>query len=310
MIFNAVSSQNPNSGYLWVAVGESGGLATSTSSTASSWTARTSSFGTTEIQQVRAGGDGYYVAVGWAGKLATSQDGITWTQRTSTFGTDIILDVAFGNGIWCAVGAAGKMATATDPTGTWTSRTSGFGTERITGISYANGIWVALGLNGTIRTATDPTGTWTARTSTLTAGGGRPTWNQPQSIWIAGIDGTSATGALASSPDGITWTARNIPNVSAGALQFAVGHTTSVVALFYTIAGLSYDVATSTDGITWTDRAKPTPAWTECNIATDDLGTMATYGASSIMTSTDGITWTSRTAPAFVVNGITHNTEV
>lgn len=309
MIFAGASAGSPNSGYLWVAVGENGGLATSTSTTASSWTARTSSFGTTEIEQVRAGGDGYFVAVGASGKLATSQDGITWTQRTSNFGADTIFDVAFGNGIWCAVGASGKISTASDPTGTWTSQSALFGGTRAVGVSYGNGLWVALSLTGEISTATDPTGTWTARTSTLTAGGGRPVWNQSQGIWVAGIDGTSATGALATSTDGITWTARNIPNIS-NAQNFAVGHTDSVLALLYVITGLSYDLATSTDGITWTDRAKPTPDWTNCNIATDEFNTMATYGASSIMTSTDGITWTSRTAPTFVVNGICHNTEV
>ena len=78
-------------GGLWVAVGQSGKLATSPDGV--TWTQRTSGFGTSTIYD--AAHDGLqWVAVGASGLLATSPDGITWTQRTSGFGTSIIYAVA------------------------------------------------------------------------------------------------------------------------------------------------------------------------------------------------------------------------
>jgi photosystem II stability/assembly factor-like uncharacterized protein len=313
MMFTGASAQNPNSNYLWIAVGASGNLSTSTSSTASSWTSRTSSFSTTKINQVRAGGDGYFVAVGDSGKLATSKDGITWTQRTSGFGSTNINDVGFANGVWCAVGDTGKMFTATDPTGTWTSRTSGLAVG-INGISYGNGLWAINGAGGEIRTATDPTGTWTGRTSTLTRSNGRIMWNPIQSVWVCGID-DAATGALASSPDGITWTARNLPNTPGSTIngRFAIGRNANIIVCFYILAAGNYDVATSTDGATWTDRTPTGTGWggsPPCNISTDEFGLMVSYNGANMITSTDGITWTARTAPAFTIHGICHNSEI
>lgn len=274
--------------YQWVAVGQNGNLYTSTSTTASSWTSRTSSFGTTQIYHVATNGVNMYVAVGAAGKLATSPDGITWTQRTSSFGADAINWVAYANGYWVAVGNAGKLATATDPTGTWTQRTSGTA-NAIYKVVYG-GEWVYGAASGVIRsTGTDPTTGWTARTSTLTQGVYQMGYAKTQDIYIAGAD-TGTTGALASSPDGTTWTARN----SADTLQVAYGNAVSKSTV---IVLANFDaIQTSTDGITWTSR-------TEANansfaVDVDDNGLFAVISANSpntkIQTSTDGITWTDR----------------
>lgn len=308
MILAAKACSSIVGGYLWVAVGNTGQLSTSESGTASSWTARTSSFGTTDILFVKSDGFGSYVAVGNAGKLATSPDAITWTQRTSSFSTSNITGVAYGNGVWVAVGASGKLATATDPTGTWTQRTTGFsGSVDITGIYYGNGIWVAINASGEIRTATDPTSTWTLRTSTLTAGNMPPRYNTTGSIWTAGIDGNVSTGALASSTDGITWTARNTPNTTSITPRGYVVSNSTIIVVAYLMG--SFDYATSTDGITWTDR---TPATSNASCgqgAVDANGFMVIPRASgTVETSSDGITWTSRTGPASVaVSCICHS---
>lgn len=292
--------------YRWVGVGTSGFLATSDSTTASSWTTRTSSFGTTGINQVRSNGTSIYVAVGDAGKLATSPDAVTWTQRTSSFGTDNIEDVAFGNSIWVAVGWNGKLATATDPTGTWTQRTTGFsGTVPINGIYYGNGLWVAINNSGEIRTAPDPTGTWTVRTSTLTLGT-KVLWCPAQNIWVAGGD-TAATGALASSTDGLTWTARNL-NVAPtqGGIGFASN--SSVILYNFLDAGFNTDIETSTNGTTWTNR---TPARTniETSLPGVDGSGFIVIGSTAnfVQTTSDGTTYTSRTGPTTACNSIQHS---
>lgn len=308
MIIAAKGTAATNAGltYQWVAVGPSGGLETSTSTTASSWTARTSSFGTTQINWAASDGTLYYVTAGLTGKLATSPDGINWTQRTSSFGTSGIYAVTYGNGIWVAVGEAGKVATATDPTGTWTQRTTGYsGAVAIGGIAYGNGIWVALNVSGEIRTATDPTGTWTLRTSTLTRGS-TVRWCPAQAVFVAGADASIATGAFASSSDGITWTARNSPNTTASDVQFYAISNASVIAASY--KAINADYATSTNGQTWTDRTPATAGNIYGQGAVDDAGLLVFPRAGTqIDTSSDGTTWTARTGPSFAALGMCHS---
>lgn len=105
-------------GTVVVACGTSGLLLSSTNGT--SWTSRTSGFGTDNISQVAWNGT-LFVAVGGAGKIATSPDGITWTLRTS--GTSNVLIGVAANpatGRCVAIGAAGTVRTSADGI-TWTA---------------------------------------------------------------------------------------------------------------------------------------------------------------------------------------------
>ena len=134
---------------MFVAVGGSGKLATSTNGT--TWTQRTSSFDSTAIQSVTYGNN-IFVAVGDHGKLATSTDGITWVQRTSSFSGTAIYGVAYGNNIFVAVGDYGKLATSTNGT-TWVQRTSSFDNKRhINSVFYGDGMFVAVGDYGQLAT--------------------------------------------------------------------------------------------------------------------------------------------------------------
>lgn len=290
--------------YQWVAVGDSGNLWTSTSTTAASgtWTSRTSSFGTDSITAV-ASSRSLWVAVGASGKLATSPDGITWTQRTSSFGATNISNVAFGNGIWVAVGDAGKIATSTDAI-TWTQRTSGTA-DALQGLAYGNGTWfthksaLANGLS-----ATDPTGTWTARTTTCIATGSKSVAYDPtDAIWVAGCD-SGASNQFASSPDAITWTARNSSFTPGGLqCQFAASPTVWVNASTTGILPSVFDVQSSTDGITWTNRAPSSSTGLPQGIATDTNDLFAILlETSRIETTTDGTTYTNR---GTITTGIT-----
>lgn len=279
--------------YRWVLADVLGNLHTSDSTTASSWTSRTSSFGATAIYGVASNGSNLYVAVGDSGKLATSPDGITWTQRTSSFGTSFVAAVAYGEGIWTAVGQAGKIATSTDGI-TWTQRTSGTA-NGLTAIGFGAGTWVCGG-SSTMRSADDPTGTWTSRTSTLTG----IDWNQifywpAGSIWVAGTD-NGTTGALASSPDGITWTARDAPFTAAAQASAFTGN--SSVLIFSNVVNqspLTLDIGSSTNGTTWTNRTPSTTATSGYAAASDDSGLLV-VASGTIQSSSDGVTWTNRGA--------------
>lgn len=272
----------------------------SDSATASTWTLAATPFSGI-VKTLASNGVNLIVAAGESGQLATSPNGIDWTLRTSSFSTSIIYGVAYGNGTWVAVGQAGKLATSTDGV-TWTQRTSGVAVD-IYAIAYGNGTWAYLDTNGGIRTATDPTSTWTSRTSTLTSGNQNMIYYDPaEPIWVAGAD-SGTTGALASSTDAITWTARTSALNLLTGVAFISNSTVLAMASLVNIS-LVYDVQTSTNGTTWTDRA---------------FGNYATYGGAvdkndfmifagaRVQSSSDGTTWTDRTgALAVTLQSVCH----
>jgi len=256
-----------------------------------------------------------FVAVGQGGKLATSTDGITWTQRTSSFGTSSINYVAYGaDGYWVASGEGGKIATSTDGI-TWTQRTSGTSND-LTSVAYGNGLWL-IGESGgdyLIR-ATNPTSTWTSTPCTLSNSHFQQSiyyWKQ-QSIWVLGSDG-GTTGALASSTDGITWTARTsaFTGLALGGVFISNSSTLAFASLKSLVFPTTSDVQSSTNGTTWTDRTLADSTMIPQNGAVDDTGFMAIVGplytssgggnGISVQTSSNGTTWTSRTSPSTSVN--------
>jgi len=284
--------------YQWVAVGTTGHLSTSTSTTASSWTARTSSFGSTEIFSVASNTSSLYVAVGDAGKLATSPDGITWTQRTSSFGTTNIRGISWSGAYWVACGESGKIATSTDGV-TWTQRTSGT-TNTLNGSAYGNSLYVVGGDQGVLLTASNPTSTWTSRTSTISSNGSirfndAIYYSPSVPIWVVGFDGTvlgTSTGTLASSTDGITWTSRNSP-FNIGFLNPGAFTSTASVIVGGVSLSAGVDVMSSTNGTTWTNRTPAGSYSAAYFAAVDDAGLMV-VGSEGVMSTTDGTTYTDR----------------
>ena len=179
------------------------GTGVSTGTMPITWTRRDSKFELSDIASV-AYGNGYWVAVGDAGKLSYATDATdVWTLGAPGFPADYFTGVAYGNGYWVAVGQSGNLFTAIDPTGVWTSRVSGFGASTIHCVDYgADGYWVIAGAAGKLFTATDPTGAWTSRVSGFGA-------NPIQALaygngyWVTvGLNGTLG---VATDPTGV-WT--------------------------------------------------------------------------------------------------------
>ena len=286
-------------GYRWVGVGDGGQLWTCDDATATTWTQRTSSFGGTSINGVASNGINLYVAVGDSGKLATSPDGVTWTQQTSSFGTSNISGIAYGNGVWIASGQTGKLATSTDGT-TWTQRTTGT-TDYLYRCAYGNGVYAAGGANGRLISTTTPTSTWTSRTSTITGNITFLTYAPFASIWVAGCD-TGTTGALASSPDATTWTARTSSvNLTSGGFNSDSSNTIICVTTGGNATG-AVQLISTTDGISYTNRTLATGTGNNSRaVAADNSGTFicladnATAGYWGTNYSTNGTTWTAGT---------------
>lgn len=149
-----------------------------------------------------------------------------WTHVS--FGAVAFNAIAYGSASsgaqYVCVGNTGNIWTATDPTGTWTSRTSGT-TEPIVSVAYSEelDLWVAISTTK-ILTASDPTGTWTSRSYSHDGVGASEVFRQV--IWsnAEGYTGNfiivgryqyggDYNAIIFTSPDGITWTQRKIPEV-------------------------------------------------------------------------------------------------
>jgi hypothetical protein len=117
-----------------------------TSTDATTWTTRTSNFGSSMIKSV-AYGNNLWVAGGYYGQIRTSTDGITWTTKTSNFGNSSIRSVAYSNNLWVAVGGYGNIRTSPQ--------------------IYSSTKYLASGNEGIILSSTDLT-TWTTITSPTT----------------------------------------------------------------------------------------------------------------------------------------------
>jgi hypothetical protein len=114
-------------------------------------------------------------------------------------------------------------------------------------------------------------------------------------LWVAGGQGTTK---LATSPDGITWTARAHPTTAFGWGVKGVAYNGSMwVAVGAGSSTAPGTIATSGDGINWTAVAES--PFTEANgVAWNGSMWVAVgKGTAKIATSTDGVNWTGRTAP-------------
>ena len=252
-------------------------------------------------------GNGMFVAVAKSGsqRVMTSTDGVNWSARsaaTNASGSQVVWNsVTFGNGRFVAVGSGSMtMRTMSSSDGiTWAPGPEDLSctcVDSFESVTYGNGIYVAISSNngfGTSVITSSDGANWTRRSihfsqwQSVTFGNG---------LFVA--VGNSGTQRVATSSDGIVWTARTASiNKSWKSITFGNG-------LFVAVGGMDfYDgpgmdrVMTSTDGINWTTRtaAEANPWWTVTY--GDGLFVAVSWsGTNRVMTSPDGISWTSRSA--------------
>lgn len=216
---------------------------------------------------------GLYVAVGDSGNIYTSPDFSTWTRRTSN-SSSLLWDVCYANNIFVAVGRDKTIVTSPDGI-TWTRRvyTSGYGD--FYRVRYINNQFITAGAGGALMTSADGI-TWTSITTGITGdlwcvamgagvyvvsgnGGNVYTGSSldsltQHSIGVGEHDGvvyandlfvvTATSGAVYTSPDGVTWTARST-GISGLLRGIAYGDG------MFVVIGEAGSVATSPDGINW-----------------------------------------------------------
>jgi len=259
------------------------------------WTTVTSTFGTTNTINAVTWGGGVFVAVGASGKIAYSADGISWTAVSdSKFGTSAINCVAWGDGKFMAGGEGGKLASSVDGS-SWelVSNSSFSSSQAINGIVWGSDKWAAV---GTGRTAYSANGTnWTGASSNdaFNYQQGAPNLRGVAfgngTFVLVGPSGGQAYGSsLASSTNGINWTARNIGNLTQDD-----DYVTSVCfgnGKF--IARNRKMILYSSNGTSWDKVAGLSSSINLYGVAAGN-GKFAAVGANNaILFSNDGISWT------------------
>jgi hypothetical protein len=242
--------------------------------TLGSWTATTGAPGNLYTVGYSAAAPIPFVAAG-LNTGATSPDGMTWTTRSVS---TTIRAIAYGNGVWVV---AGDSDTKWSSDGTAWTNVAGIGT----GVAFGNGLFVRVATNA-VATSTNGA-TWTQ--GTISNG----TWGSitfANGLFVAAAN--TGTPAIATSPDGINWTARaSAPAAPTGYAQQgpAFGNGIWVVPSRGTA-----NVITSPDGVTWTQQTGALPAntdWFNCAFGAGlFIATGRNTGATAL--STDGINWT------------------
>lgn len=255
-------------------------------------------------------GNGRWVAVGGSGAVMTSADGDSWSQLAGA-PAGSWYDVHYANGMFVAVSDCSSNAVMTSADGlAWTVRATetSLGLPSCNGyfqgVTYGNGRWVVTnrldaqgGGGNDMVTSTDGVA-WTLSSRLPPLSGG--TDEQADIAFGNGTfvivyeDGT--TNAIATSPDGLTWTERVTPAGTGGSWQdvtFGNGRFVSV--------GWSGNVMYSTDnGQTWTQSsAASNTDWNSVTYGSGLFVAVADTGTGNrVMTSPDGIIWTSRVSAA------------
>ena len=265
---------------LLVAVGESGGIITSTNG--STWTEQDSPT-LYRLNSVKYTGD-QWIAAGDYSTILISLDGINWGYGYA----DSFRAAANNNTYFIFVGDGG-IAYSVDGTANDNSNLVILDTgttNTLNDILYTsyNTLFVAVGINGTILTSGNNGGTWTPRTSGTT-----------EDLQKVFYDGTlfiavGTTGKILTSSDAITWTPR-----TSGTTENLYG--ISKFNTSYIAVGTNGKILTSSNGTTWADGASGISDDLE-SIAVADLGGGSYIGiivgtSGAILRSTNGTTWTS-----------------
>ena len=205
--------------------------------------------------------------------------GVTWT------GSQLV-----------AVSASGAIFTSPNGT-TWTARSSG-STNALRAVASSSKELVAVGANGTILTSANEGATWTAQNSGTKVDLMSVVWSGTQFVAV-GYSGMA--GAILSSPNGSTWTARATGSVLPILMSVAWSGKLFVAAGAYGQGANEGTVAllSSPDGITWspsvsiTDISTPSTVygitWTGTQFVA--VGVTNSDGASTVLFSTDGKNW-------------------
>lgn len=176
----------------------------------------------------------------------------------------------------------------------WESQDSGSEVRMAFAYKPSTARWVAVGLDGTglIQTSDDDGDTWTTRSNPFVTASEwvrGVVWAEELGLFVAVGGVAAASGRIATSPDGVTWTART--ETFTDRINGIAWNGTTLVAV-----GNGCEIETSTDGVTWTSRTPggAEPIW---GIAWGAGLFVSGRETGEVWTSPDGVTWTQRGNP-------------
>ena len=223
-----------------------------------------------------------------------------WTSRSVTTSNDLYAVVWTGTRV-VAVGDFGSLATSPDGLA-WTNHGSDFQSSGpyLRDVAYNGVRLVAVGLGGRIYTSSSGTA-WTLRSSGIFSHLQAVVWGGHASeggagVWLAAGDART----VLTSPDGITWTSRDIGNVPASDLNpwgYRTRFAVRTDSLFVLIPEYDEPILTSPDGVTWRRGTRfesmqfDAVTWTGAELVAlgRDLGD---GNREIVLRSPDGIRWT------------------
>ena len=231
-------------------------------------------------------GNGRYVVIGnsysstSSAQVLISTDGVTFNRIDfPTYPTPS--DVVFGQNLFVSVDYYGNILSSPDGL-TWTFRKLGSSFKAIT---YGKGRYVAVGTGQAMMSTNGLT--WTAAT---------PTFANFQDIAYGNglFVAVGSSGAIYTSPDGLTWTSRvsNTTNTLNG-VAYGNGY-------FVAVGSGGGNVRRSADGFTWTGSGNSSGANT--GSITFGNGQFVIAGNTSIMTTTDGLNPVPKITPGSIGN--------
>ena len=166
------------------------------------WTQRYN--GPKHLNDVAAGADGLFVAVGNDGAILTSSDGVDWIERNANTHHGLH-KVIWGDGMFVAGGDSGTIITSGDGV-EWVVRRS-VGNRSIRSIAWGNGIYIATDdqqFNHELSVYISDNGIeWTEQQGTANVNG---VWHFGEIVYGDGLFMSGASDCLAPvSTDGISW---------------------------------------------------------------------------------------------------------
>jgi hypothetical protein len=208
-----------------------------------------------------------------------------FTARDSTVPDQMLEAVTLAGTTIVAVGTSGVVVTSLDGE-TWTARSTGTSADLTSIASSADVVVMTQYGTSTVFTSSDLV-TWTPRDAGPSAASGL------SSIIWTGDEFVAVGGAIVTSTDGASWTAR-APGTPYWLSGVAQGGAQLVAVGGY--GGLVGQVVTSQDGVTWTEHDLTTAGFLRA--VTHDGARFVAVGDNSTFVSSDGTTWTATSGPA------------
>jgi hypothetical protein len=182
-------------------------------------------FGANVVTGIASNGSTSLYACGQNKTLSLSSDnGKTWGSLVANgfSATDTFYGIAYGNGVFVAVGSdAGLTAHKIITSANWNTLITNSFSGAISGVWYLNGKFFATDVNSNIRISSDNGQTWVNPSTPLTITRNIAYGN---GVYVAvGDDGTSTTGYIKTSTDGINWSALKTHPFPAGIWGVAYG---------------------------------------------------------------------------------------